>query len=106
MSKLKTIVQVLAVAAAVGFAPTASWAAQDMHATVIPQSSWGTVPEWIYFDIKVEDCEARGGSITGPQRARLCSIKTVDCESHAGYKVVERDAYRMASARVDACRRM
>ncbi len=78
--------------------------AQDKHVTVIPQANWGTLPEWIPMDVHLEDCEAKGGTQTGRQGQKICSIKTSECQTHAGFKVVERDAYKQSSARIAACR--
>ncbi len=87
-------------------APAVTRAAEDMHVTVLPPAARANLPEWIAMDVTVDDCVAKGGTVTGDPRHRLCSIRAADCEGHAGYKVVERDTYRTGSARIPACRRM
>jgi hypothetical protein len=92
-----------AIFATVLIALPAASRAEDMHPTVIPQASWGNLPQWIPMDTGLEKCEARGGTQTGRQGFKICSIKTEECETHAGWKVVERDAYKQGSARIAAC---
>jgi hypothetical protein len=104
-SRLSAAAAALTVAAVIAVTPVSTWA-QDMHATVVPPTAWTGLPDWIPYDVKLEDCEAKGGTISGARNPKLCNVHLADCESHPGFKVVERDAYRTGSMRLVACRRM
>jgi hypothetical protein len=54
------------------------------------------------MDTSVAECVNKGGTITNPRRP-VCEVRTAQCESRPGWKVVERDAYREASQRLVAC---
>jgi hypothetical protein len=95
-----------ALAAALTVAPRVTRAAEDVHPTPIPQSDWANLPQQIPMDTTLEECAGKGGAVTGDQRHRLCTIPTAQCERRPGWKVVERDAYRMGSQRLAACRWM
>ena len=94
----------IALAASVVAAVPSPARAEDMHVTVLPREAWASWPEWIPYDVAMADCDAKGGTITGDFRHKLCEIRKTDCEGHPGFKVVERDTYRTASARIAACR--
>ena len=78
--------------------------ADDKNSVPLARDQWPTMP--IYYDVKENDCDKAGGKLVGKLGQQTCYIAAVDCESHSGFKVVTRDAYRTGSARFVACHPM
>src|ERR1700759_4977740 len=82
------------------FAATATYARADSQNSVpMPHDTW---PATVVYDVARPDCDKMGGQLGGnPTRGQqFCYISSATCESHAGFKVVVRDAFTIGGAKV------
>jgi hypothetical protein len=94
----------LHVIAIISLVGTTTAKADDKNSVPLPRDQW---PATIYLDVQNANCESMGGKLQGKLgQSQVCYIASTDCESHAGFKVVTRDAYKIGSARLIACHNM
>jgi hypothetical protein len=88
------------------FAAAATYAHADSQNSVpMSRETW---PASVVYDVARGDCDKMGGQLGGnPMRGiQVCYISAASCESHAGFKVVMRDAFTIGGSRLAACRKM
>ncbi|MGC1413098.1 MAG: hypothetical protein WA864_29635 [Acetobacteraceae bacterium] len=78
-------------------------AADSQNSIALPRESW---PTTVVYDVALKNCDGMGGKVSGRVGTQFCYIAATDCEAHAGYKVVMRDAFTIGGARLAACRKL
>ncbi len=94
--KIASLVPLLTVAAS-------AVAADSQNSVALPRESW---PATVVYDVSLKNCDGMGGKVSGRLGTQFCYIASADCDAHAGYKVVMRDAFTIGGARLAACRKL